>query len=213
MVFRATKIPEKSVDDQSGKRHTAIGASIRRHRLARKWSLKTLSEGSGIPVSTLSKVENGQMSLSIEKLLSVTNALGIDIMQVVAPAEPATQVRQVTGRRSITRASDALAVETSNSVYRHHAHDVSQRLMSPSVIEVRPGSEPELIRHNGEEFIFVLEGRVEAFTEFYSPVTLEVGDSIYIDSSMGHNLRALDGTIARVLNVSSSTTGLAGGKE
>lgn len=180
-----------------------VGTGIKRHRKSRKWSLKTLSEKSGIPVSTLSKVENGQMSLNIEKLLAVTGALELDIMQIVAPEEPSGPVAQVTGRRSVTRGGRAPIVQTENTTYEHHAHEVSRRLMSPTVIEVLPGKDPDLIRHNGEEFIFVLDGRIEALTEFYEPTILEPGDSIYIDSTMAHNLRALDGKPARVLNISS----------
>jgi hypothetical protein len=44
----------------------------------------------------------------------------------------------------------------------------------------------ELVRHAGEEFIFVLTGRVEVHTEFYEPVILDAGQCMYIDSGMGH---------------------------
>lgn len=182
----------------------SIGAGIKRHRLAKKWSLKTLSENSGVALSTLSKVENGAMSLKIEKLLSVSNALGIDVMQLVAPNESESPVALITGRRSITRANTAPQTKTDYSVYNHHAHDFSNRQFSPMIIDVLPGTNPELIRHQGEEFIYVLEGRIEALTEFYEPTILNTGDSMYIDSTMAHNVRALDGKLARVLNVSSA---------
>lgn len=180
-----------------------IGAGIKRFRRQKKWSLKTLSERSGVPISTLSKVENGVMSLKIEKLLAVSSALGVDVMQLVAPAENASPVVLVTGRRSITRADSAPKTRTDNTTYSHHAHDFSRRRFSPVVIDVLPGRNPQLIRHEGEEFIFVLEGRVEALTEYYEPTILEKGDSMYIDSTMAHNIRALDNRPARVLNVSS----------
>src|SRR3546814_3723475 len=44
----------------------------------------------------------------------------------------------------------------------------------------------ELVRHQGEEFIYVLEGRIEVHSEYYDPVALAAGEGIYIDSSMGH---------------------------
>ena len=43
-----------------------------------------------------------------------------------------------------------------------------------------------LVRHPGEEYIYVIEGRIDIHTEFYDTVTLEAGESIYIDSNMGH---------------------------
>ena len=182
----------------------AIGSGIKRNRLLKKWSLKTLSEHSGVALSTLSKTENGVMSLKIEKLVAVSNALDIDIMQLVAPDNAESSITLVTGRRSITRANAAPQTETDNTVYTHHASDFSNRKFSPTVIEVLPGMNPDLIRHQGEEFIYVLEGRVEALTEYYEPTTLNTGDSMYIDSTMAHNIRALDGKPARVLNVSSA---------
>src|SRR3546814_17991571 len=44
----------------------------------------------------------------------------------------------------------------------------------------------ELVRHQGEEFIYVLEGRIEVHSEYYDPVALAAGEGIYIDSSLGH---------------------------
>lgn len=184
-------------------RQDSVGAGIKRYRLNNHWSLKELSEKCGIPISTLSKVENGQMSLKIEKLMSVCGALGIDIMQLVSPAETERPVKMVTGRRSITRKGQAVISQTENSTYEYHAHELSNRLLIPAIIEVYPGRKPDMVKHQGEEFIYVLEGRVEARTEFYEPTILEVGDSMYIDSTMAHNLSALDGKPARVLNISS----------
>ncbi len=194
-------LPEATADDNT------IGVGLKRRRLAKKWSLKILSENTGIPVSTLSKVENGLMSLRIEKLLAVSNALDVDVMQLVAPEESDSPVTLVTGRRSITRKTGAPRTKTENTVYEHHASDFSRRLFSPAVIEVQPGVAPDLIRHQGEEFIYVIEGRIEALTEFYEPTILEAGDSMYIDSTMAHNVRALDNKRALILNVSSAKRG------
>ena len=51
----------------------------------------------------------------------------------------------------------------------------------------------DLVRHSGEEYTYVLEGRVVLHTEFYDPMTLEVGESVYIDSNMGHAYLAGEG--------------------
>ena len=181
-----------------------IGVGIKRNRLLKKWSLKTLSEHSGVALSTLSKVENGSMSLKVEKLIAVSNALDIDIMQLVSPDETESAVTLITGRRCITRANTDQKTITDKTVYTHHASDFSNRKLTPIVIDVLPDMNPDLLRHQGEEFLYVLEGRIEALTEFYEPIILNVGDSMYIDSTMAHNIRSLDGQPARVLNVSSA---------
>lgn len=188
-----------------------IGAHIRQLRRARRWTLKVLSEASGIPLSTLSKVETGLVSLNFGKLLKVCAALDIDVMQLVAPNEAAaassTATGQVvTGRRSVTRLGQARRVETGHTVYEHHATDFLRRRISPAVLELKAGDAPDLIHHQGEEFLFVLEGSVEVLSEFYEPTVLVAGESVYIDSSMGHNVRAVGRKPARVLNVMTSPT-------
>ena len=50
-----------------------------------------------------------------------------------------------------------------------------------------------LVHHSGEEYIHVLEGRMEVHTEFYDPIVLETGQSVYIDSNMGHAYIAAEG--------------------
>jgi mannose-6-phosphate isomerase-like protein (cupin superfamily) len=62
----------------------------------------------------------------------------------------------------------------------------------------------ELIRHQGEEFLYVLEGCVEVHLQFYTPLTLQVGQGAYIDSTMGHAYIAKDCESALVMAVCSS---------
>jgi hypothetical protein len=81
--------------------------------------------------------------------------------------------------------------------------------MIPILTRIRAKSAEEfgeLVHHSGEEYIHVLEGAIKVFTEFYDPVVLTVGESIYIDSKMGHAYVTADGwDEAIVLGVCSST--------
>jgi mannose-6-phosphate isomerase-like protein (cupin superfamily) len=80
--------------------------------------------------------------------------------------------------------------------------------MIPLITRIRAHSAREfgdLVRHQGEEFIYVIEGRIEVHTEFYDPVVLGPGETIYIDSSMGHAYVVAEGCEeALVLGVCSS---------
>ena len=51
----------------------------------------------------------------------------------------------------------------------------------------------DLVRHDGQEFLYVLSGRVIVHTEFYGPMTLQEGQAMYIDSTMGHAYLVADG--------------------
>ena len=59
------------------------------------------------------------------------------------------------------------------------------------------------VRHEGEEFLYVLTGIVTLFTEFYEPVELRRGDSAYYDAAMGHNVVSVSPEDATVLWVTS----------
>jgi hypothetical protein len=95
----------------------------------------------------------------------------------------------VTGRRSIGSLDRAVRVVTDNYDYSYLCTDLRRKRMIPILTRIRAHSAREfgdLVRHQGEEFIYVLEGRIEVHSEFYDPVQLETGQGIYLDSSMGH---------------------------
>ena len=61
--------------------------------------------------------------------------------------------------------------------------ELRRKRMIPVLTRIRARSVAEfgeLVHHSGEEYIYVIEGRVEIHTEFYDPITLEAGESIYI---------------------------------
>jgi len=152
------------------------------------WTLKEMSAASGIPVSTLSKVEHDRLTLSYDKLQQVSQRLNIRMADLFYE-EPEDAKPQVTGRRSIGTLETAARVTTENYDYHYLCTDLKQKRMIPILTRIRARSAKEfgeLIRHQGEEFIYVLEGKVEIHTEFYDPVQLEEGQGLYIDSSMGH---------------------------
>ena len=106
------------------------------------------------------------------------------------------------------RVDRAIRVNTRNYDYYYLCPELRRKRMIPVLTRVRARSVAEfgeLLHHPGEEFIYVVEGRVEIHTEFYDPVVLEAGESIYIDSNMGHAYVAAEGcSEATVLGVCSS---------
>src|SRR5437764_12542810 len=87
------------------------GSVLKSLRLANGWTLAEVSRRTGLPVSTLSKVENDKMSLSYDKLARISRGLEIDI-GVLFSTEVTAPVSVVTGRRSITRAGEGRPTET-----------------------------------------------------------------------------------------------------
>ena len=140
----------------------------------------------GIPLSTLAKVEHDRLTLTYDKLLQVSQRLKIPVSELFAEPESDNEPA-VTARRSIGRLSDAVRVKTRNYDYHYLCPELRRKRMIPVLARLRVKSLEEfgdLVRHSGEEYTYVLEGRVVLHTEFYDPLTLEVGESVYIDSNM-----------------------------
>lgn len=184
-----------------------LGKLLRALRGRNGWTLREMSERSGIPVSTLSKVEHDRLTLTYDKLQQLSQRLGIRMSDLFAEsADP--QEPSVTARRSIGRLDKAIQVTTPNYDYHYLCPELRRKRMIPIVTNIRAKTVEEfgdLVRHSGEEYIYVLEGRIEVHTEFYDPVLLERGESIYLDSQMGHAYIVAEGCEeASVLGICSS---------
>jgi transcriptional regulator with XRE-family HTH domain len=167
--------------------HPTIGGLLRSLRKRKGWTLKQMSEQSGIPLSTLSKVEHDRLTLTYDKLLQLSQRLNLRMSELFAEQDGAPE--PVTARRSIGRIEDAIRVNTANYDYYYLCPELRRKRMIPVLTRVRARNLEEfgeLVRHSGEEYIHILEGRVEVHTEFYDPIVLEPGQSVYIDSNMGH---------------------------
>jgi len=188
--------------------HPTIGGLLRSLRTRKGWTLKQMSEHSGIPLSTLSKVEHDRLTLTYDKLLQLSQRLKIRMSELFAEQDELAEP-PVTARRSIGRIEDAIRVNTPNYDYYYLCPELRRKRMIPVLTRVRAKTIEEfgdLVRHSGEEYIHVLEGRAEVHTEFYDPIVLEAGESVYIDSNMGHAYIAAKGCEeVLLLGVCSST--------
>lgn len=184
-----------------------LGALIRSLRSRRGWTLKEMSVKSGIPVSTLSKVEHDRLTLTYDKLYQLSQRLGIRMSELFAE-ESDDSAAPVTGRRSLGDLPHAVRIETANYDYHYLCAELRRKRMIPVIAYLRAKSAKQfgnLSHHSGEEFSYVLKGSVVVTTEFYDPVVLSEGQSIYFDSSMGHAYLAAEGCDeAVVLTVMSS---------
>lgn len=185
MASTKTKQPESS------RASTAKpGAALQVIRAQKGLTLSDLSVRTGLPVSTLSKIENDKMSLTYDKLARISTALEIDIAQLFSPQAASGAPGSIySGRRSITRAGEGESIQTDSYSYLYPAADLLKKRFVPIVGELFAHSIAEfgdMISHPGEEYTLVLEGAVEFHTDLYAPVLLHKGDSIYFDSGMGH---------------------------
>src|SRR6478735_7695143 len=166
----------------------APSRAIRQARIAQGLSLRALSARAGLPYSTLSKLENGKMGLTYDKLIRLAQALNVDLKDIVMEAEESPASGAV-GRRSVTRAGEELDADSERHVHYYPAADLLGKMMIPIIIDVQARSVDELgglVRHGGEEYLYVLSGSMELHSDLYAPLTLGPGDSVYFDSGMAH---------------------------
>ena len=184
-----------------------LGQLLHGLRVRNGWTLKQMSERSGIPVSTLSKVEHGRLTLTYDKLQQLSQRLGLRMSELFSEGRD-TAPQAVTARRSIGDLDHAIRVETPNYDYHYLCTEIRRKRMIPVLTTIRASSVEQFgdyMRHAGEEYVFVVKGRIVVHTEFYDPVTLAEGQSIYLDANMGHAyVAAPDCAEAVVLGIMSS---------
>jgi len=179
-----------------------LGVRVRELRKARHWTLEQAAGQAGLARSTLSKIENGQMSPTYEALKKLAVGLQISVPQLFTPP----QRDQVNGRMVVTKSTEGAAHATTTYEHELLAEGLTRKQMLPYRARVRARSMDEFdgwVRHDGEEFLYVLTGVVRLYTEFYEPVEMRRGDSAYYDASMGHNVVSISPEDATILWVTS----------
>lgn len=166
-----------------------LGTLLRGLRTRKGWTLKEMSEHTQIPLSTLSKIEHDRLTLTYDKLQHLSQRLNLRMSELFSEPETDSTPKPVTARRSLGTLDKALRVQTDNYDYFYLCTELRRKRMIPIVTKMRAKTTAEfgeLVRHPGEEYVHVIEGRIQVHTEFYDPVVLETGQGIYIDSQMGH---------------------------
>ncbi len=180
-----------------------IGLTIRELRQKQRMTLQDLSQMTDLSKPLLSQIENDQVIPPLATLLRISKALKVPL-QTFFEEEDNTQkclvVRAGESNRMNRRPSHGGAPQP--YFYHSLAYGKKHKHMEPFLVEFDPAQteQSQPVRHTGEEFFYILEGRVELKhgTETY---ILEAGDSVYWDSNEPHSLKALGDEIARGIAV------------
>ena len=179
-----------------------LGARVRELRKARNWTLEQAAQQAGLARSTLSKIENSQMSPTYEALRKLAVGLEISVPQLFTPPVK----NQINGRMASTKSGQGTAHPTTTYEHELLAESLSKKKMLPYHARIRARSIEEFdgwVRHDGEEFLYVLTGVIKLFTEFYEPLKMRRGDSAYYDATMGHNVISTSEDDATILWITS----------
>jgi transcriptional regulator with XRE-family HTH domain len=159
-----------------------LGPEIRSLRKRRGLTLKEVANRTGYTESFLSQVERGLTSPSISSLKEIGAALGIALTHFFEKKTKAQRIlflRRGQGKR--------MNMPAKRAVFCLLAPNAPERKMDPLFIVMEPGSVQgkERYSHRGEEFAFLIKGKLEVFVGDKKYI-LEEGDSLYFDSSLPH---------------------------
>lgn len=175
-----------------------LGQRLKDIRLQMGLTLEEASKRTSLARSTLSKMENGQISPTFQALQKLATGLDMPMPQIFEPPKQAGAV----GRRDVTLAGQGKPHPTTTYEHELLATQLSNKRMVPFKSRIRSRSfddYQEWVRHDGEEFLLVLEGEVRFYCEFYEPIEMKEGDSVYYDASMGHSLISISDQDALIL--------------
>lgn len=162
-----------------------LSARIRSWRRERGLSQADLAGKAGFARSTLSKIENGQLSPTFEILLKLSSGFEVEITDLLRPATPAP----LSGRMQVERAGDGRLIPDGNTSLLPLASQMKNRPFKSFVVEFTQHSLEEFgpwNQHSTEDMLYVLSGVLEFHSDGYTTVTLHPGDSVHFDGTMAH---------------------------
>ena len=185
--------------------NTFVGSKIKGIRETKNLSIEEIAESSGLSVEQINSIENDQNLPSLGPLIKIARALGVrlgtfmDDNDALGPVVCRAADRE--RNSSISFSNDATDARK-HMEYHPLAQQKAGRHMEPFIIDINPEDKPnfQLSAHEGEEFIYVMEGEIEV--EYGKEVyRLKQGDSIYYDSIVKHHLHGAPGKAAKILAV------------
>jgi len=178
-----------------------IGAKIRELRTARKLTLQDVSNETGFSTSLLSQIENNNISPPIATLSRIANFFEVRMGHFFAEEEECTfEVLRSSERTVIPK---VISEDGSSHGYFFESLSVRKKnkKMDPFLLTLNEQvANTCTYSHNGEEFIFIMQGKAELLLDDQR-ILLNEGDSVYFDSNLKHRLLSVDCDEVKVLAV------------
>jgi quercetin dioxygenase-like cupin family protein/ribosome-binding protein aMBF1 (putative translation factor) len=178
----------------------SLGKRILEAREMRGLTLEDLSSRSGIPVDALERVESNRAIPPLGELIRLGKALEMKMGYFISEGmdRPMSVVRSGS-RRQVARRGKEVSQQY-GYVYESLAPEKANRFMEPFLVTLIPTGFGELSNHDGQEFIFVLEGEIRVQVGKEVEV-LRPGDSVYYDSFHPHLVKCCGNKPAKILAV------------
>jgi transcriptional regulator with XRE-family HTH domain len=190
-------------DAQSAAVELGIGRKLQNLRERKRLTLDDLAARTGLERGLLADMEKGDFVPPVATLLNVARALGVEMAHFFKEETPEMKI-------SLTRKGERVAIRQRphhregevDYIYEALETRKQDKHMEPLLVEFQPQETSEMVftSHDGEEFTYLLDGRLEFRTNDRVEI-LEAGDTLYFESFENHAFRSLDGKPARALVV------------
>ena len=179
-----------------------IGKKIKTLRLSRNLTLRAVAKETGFSVALLSQIENDNVSPPIATLSRIARFFDVKIGEFFSDGEEecSFEVLRKSQRNTVPR---VISRDGTSHGYFYEALSVAKRnkRMDPFLLTLNDKvTNTDTYSHNGEEFVFVLQGTAEMRLDEQT-VILNEGDCVYFDSNVKHRLLSRDGAEVKVLAV------------
>lgn len=181
----------------------SVGAKLTQIRAARQLSVGQLAERSELPEDLIRQIEHEDFIPSLTPLIKIGRALGVRLGTFLDDVEHLGPIINRKGHLAkAVRFAGKSQASSGELDFHALAQGKSGRNMEPFLISILPGTDRifPLSTHEGEEFMYVLSGRIEV-SYGKDQHQLDEGDSIYLDSIVPHHVHAFGEGSARILAV------------
>jgi len=190
------------MEEQKEFEDVRVGERVKELRERKGLSLKEVADLTGFSTALLSQMENHLVSPSLGTIIKLARALSVKVGDFLGDTkgEPFTIVRK-DERKMVSRFASKEGVKYGYS-YESLGFDKKDRHMEPFIVTLEPATvkAAKTSVHEGEEFIFVLEGEMEVILGSHTDI-LHPGDSIYYDSTIPHKVQCHQDKVTRILAV------------
>lgn len=190
---------EKARERAEGEKAVSHGDMLRAIREKRGFSLDELAARTGIHRDALAQFEAGEFMPPLGQIIKLSKALSLRMADVISPGEESFTIVKSDQRQSFSRFGKAREASYGYE-YESLAARKKNREMEPFIVTLHPSAAEEPSTHDGQEFIFVLEGEMEVHIKGIRDI-LKPGDAVYYDSTDLHLLKAHGGKPAKILAV------------
>ncbi|MEH7236432.1 helix-turn-helix domain-containing protein [Bacillus sp. JJ1562] len=178
-----------------------VGKKIRELRIQKGYTLKDVAEKTDLTSSFLSQLERSKTSVTLQSLSKISKALGVPQSYFFTQLHEKDESKQIIRHKK----HQDVEIHGANFIYQSLAGDLPNQHFEPMLVILLPDEKKnhKPSTHNGQEFIYVLEGSLTVMIE-EAITRLEAGDSFHIDSTTPHTWYNTTPTIVKLLYVSSN---------